>query len=76
MEDVPVRRQDLPPSYSLNGAVYVARIDWLLSAGTFLTPATVGYVMPKERSVDIDDELDLVVAEAIHGWMTRRRVAA
>lgn len=59
------RRQDLPAAYAVNGAVYVARRDWILENDSFVSPATVGYVMPKERSLDVDDELDLILAEAV-----------
>lgn len=63
------RRQDLPASYAINGAVYVARCDWILTHESFIGPETVGYVMPQERSIDIDCELDLVLAEAVEGWL-------
>lgn len=53
------RRQDLPPVYNLNGAVYVARSGWLRSHGSFIHPDTVAYEMPIERSLDIDTENDL-----------------
>lgn len=53
------RRQDLPSVYTLNGAVYVANCDWLRKHKTFLTPETLGFIMPQERSLDIDTELDL-----------------
>ena len=59
------RRQDLPAAYDINGAVFVARSEWLFDHEDFLSPETVGYVMPKERSIDIDDELDLIIAEAV-----------
>jgi len=52
------RRQDLPKSYVLNGAVYIARVDWLLKKRTFISDETVGYVMPRERSIDIDEVAD------------------
>lgn len=48
------RRQDLPPVYILNGAVYVARINWLRETRSFLSPETIAYRMPTERSIDID----------------------
>lgn len=48
------RRQDLPPTYIINGAIYIARIDWLIANKKFIGFETVGYVMPKERSLDID----------------------
>jgi len=47
-------RQDLPVTYSLNGALYLANREWLLSHKTLIGQDTVGYVMPPERSVDID----------------------
>jgi N-acylneuraminate cytidylyltransferase len=54
----PPRRQDLPEVYAITGALYVARVDWLRERKTFVTPETVGYVMPAERSLDLDTEDD------------------
>lgn len=48
------RRQDLPPAYVVNGAVYVANSAWLRESRSFITRETMGYVMPVERSIDID----------------------
>jgi CMP-N-acetylneuraminic acid synthetase len=48
------RRQDLPPVYALNGAVYAADVAWLRQSRSFLSPETVAHVMPIERSIDID----------------------
>ena len=59
------RRQELAPAYILNGAVYVARTAWLRKHGDFVGPETRGYVMPPERSVDIDTGLDLLLARAL-----------
>lgn len=56
------RRQDLTKAYMPNGAVYVCRIDWFRKHKIFYTEDTVGYIMPTERSVDIDRELDLMTA--------------
>ena len=53
------RRQDLPETYTLNGAVYVAKTSWFKQHRTFITDDTMGYVMERERSLDIDTELDL-----------------
>jgi CMP-N-acetylneuraminic acid synthetase len=57
------RRQDLPPVYVLNGAVYAVRSGHLLTHGTWYDGETRGYVMPGERSLDIDTEQDLRLAE-------------
>jgi len=56
------RRQDLPAVYALNGAVYVARTGWLAVTRTFVDAGTLAYVMPAERSLDIDSETDLLLA--------------
>ncbi|MGX4803496.1 acylneuraminate cytidylyltransferase family protein [Bradyrhizobium guangdongense] len=56
--DMPLRRQDLPTAWSLNGAVYVAECSWFLKNQTFLSSATVGYPMPADRSLDIDTAED------------------
>jgi len=60
-----VRRQDLPQVYSLNGAVYVARAEWLNESHSFLGEGTLGYVMSAHRSVDIDTEQDLAIAACL-----------
>jgi N-acylneuraminate cytidylyltransferase len=56
---MPLRRQDLPPAWSLNGAVYIADSKWFLENRTFLCSATVGYPMPAARSLDIDTFEDI-----------------
>ncbi|MFU8820519.1 MAG: cytidylyltransferase domain-containing protein [Gammaproteobacteria bacterium] len=57
------RRQELPAVYELNGALYFAARDWLLEHRSFVGPGTLGYVMPPERSVDLDTPRDWLRAE-------------
>ncbi len=58
-------RQEYEPAMAINGAIYCARTAyWLMHEG-FYGPQTVGYVMPAERSIDIDTEFDLQVARAL-----------
>ncbi|UCC69879.1 MAG: acylneuraminate cytidylyltransferase family protein [Armatimonadota bacterium] len=59
------RRQDVPPIYDLNGAIYVWRREALRTARSVIGEATIIYEMPPERSIDIDTPLDLAVAEFI-----------
>ena len=59
------RRQQLEPLHVLNGAVYAARVDWFLRERRFIGAETTGYVMPVERSVDVDTALDLLLCDAI-----------
>jgi len=49
--------------YALNGALYLASRDFLMREQAFIGPETVGYVMPAERSVDIDTPFDWKLAE-------------
>lgn len=53
-------RQDLPAVYSENGAIYIAQSNYLLKTGSFITDITLAYIMPVERSLDIDDEVDFL----------------
>lgn len=59
------RRQDLPPVYALNGALYFANCSWLMKQKKFITNKTTAYVMPAERSIDIDTPLDWKLAEVL-----------
>lgn len=59
------RRQDLPETVAPNGAVFVAHTDELRKSKTFFGRDALGYRMPRERSVDIDDELDFKIAETL-----------
>lgn len=58
------RRQQTRPAYRPNGAVYVATPAQIQAEG-FWTTETRGFVMPAERSVDVDRPQDLIVARAI-----------
>lgn len=62
---VPSTRQELPAFHVLNGAIYLATVDVVLSRKTWYTDRTYAYVMPPERSIDIDTMWDLRVAEMI-----------
>ncbi len=54
------RKQDLPPVYVLNGAIYMAFIPNLMQERSFINRQTIAYTMPVERSLDIDSEVDLL----------------
>ena len=60
-----LRRQDAKPSYRLNGAIYVATPTQIKTLKGFLGEQTRAYVMPAERSVDIDSAHDLSIARAL-----------
>jgi CMP-N,N'-diacetyllegionaminic acid synthase len=60
-----LNRQDLPQAYVLNGAIYWARVNWLKKQKAFISNETLGYVMPIERSIDIDSLSDWKFAELL-----------
>ena len=53
-----VRRQDAPKSYDMNASIYIWKRDVILNDNTLFLDKTGLYVMPEERSIDIDTELD------------------
>lgn len=61
------RSQDYRREYRLNGAVYVARTDGLLNSRTIFTENLFASVMPRMRSLDIDESLDFRVCESLIG---------
>lgn len=63
------RRQLLPPVYRLNGAVDLVRPDAARRTGRMFQGRMAAYVMPHERSIDIDTEGDLALADLL---LTRR----
>ncbi len=58
-------RQDLPVFYGLNGAIYLAYCDYMERQKSFFGNETFAYIMPRKRSVDIDDEIDFKMAETL-----------
>lgn len=60
-----VRRQDVPKVYDVTTSVYVAHTNYVLSCESIMQGA-VGYIeIPSERSLDIDTEFDLYLADLI-----------
>lgn len=57
------QRQKLPKVYQLNGAVYVAAYDYVRNNRTIVGDGFAGYIMPKEKSYDIDEPVDFLICE-------------
>lgn len=60
-----MRRQELPKVYIPNGAVFVSTPEKLRKHNSFYCPKTIPYIMLHERSVDIDNEIDFILAELL-----------
>jgi CMP-N,N'-diacetyllegionaminic acid synthase len=64
-----VRRQDAPKSYDMNASIYIWKRETVLNENSIFLEKTGLYVMPEERSIDIDTELDFQFVE----FMMRKR---
>jgi len=60
-----LRRQDLKPLYAPNGAIYVFDAEFFLQRKAFIDRETTAYVMPAERSIDIDTAFEFTLCEFI-----------
>lgn len=58
-------RQSLPPVYHRNGAVYAFQRSLLERADSLIGEDVRPYIMPEERSVNIDNEVDLLLADLL-----------
>ena len=60
-----LRSQDLHKYYRLNGAVYISEVKYLVKEKGFLGDQTKAYIMPIERSIDIDTKIDLELCKIL-----------
>ena len=67
-----VRRQDAPRCFDMNASIYIWKRESLLNGERVISDNTGLYIMPEERSIDIDSELDFLFVEflmqrSLHG---------
>jgi N-acylneuraminate cytidylyltransferase/CMP-N,N'-diacetyllegionaminic acid synthase len=63
--DLDRRRDALPPVFRPNGAIHALGVATFLAEGRWVVPPCRAYVMSREDSVDVDEEADFVLAEAL-----------
>jgi len=59
------RRQDKSPEYVENGAIYIVDTDHFMTHGNIRGGTVHLFEMPRRRSIDIDTEFDLWLAEQV-----------
>ena len=59
------RRQDSQKFYQINGAVYVTSKNMIMNHNTIFGKKISAYIMPQERSVDLDTMIDFKLAEIL-----------
>ncbi len=68
-----LRRQSVPDLYMRNGSCYAARRDTLLN-GSLFGKKSLAVIIPKYRSIDINDTDDLVLAEAMLRYLENTKI--
>lgn len=66
IKEIIFRRQDFDPVYKRNGGIYVVKRKLVMKGnfnGFFMGKVTRPYIMTPERSIDIDTEIDFMIAE-------------
>jgi N-acylneuraminate cytidylyltransferase len=67
--DLVFRRQDAPKTFDITTVVYVTTLGFVLDAESLFEGVVGSILIPRERSIDIDSELDLEIADFL---MTKR----
>ena len=57
------KTQELPVAYRPNGAIFIMEINTIKSSSSLFPEPMCPYIMSQERSIDIDNQLDLEWAE-------------
>ncbi|MGL4393466.1 MAG: cytidylyltransferase domain-containing protein [Fusobacteriaceae bacterium] len=65
VKEINKNRQELAQYYRINGAIYFMKVDNYLKEQNFYKEKSFAYIMDKKNSVDIDDDFDFMIAEAI-----------
>ena len=60
------RRQDVKKTYILDGSIYISSVNDFLKNRGFLSNKTFGYELAKWKSIEIDDEYDLMLSRMIY----------
>ena len=60
-----LRRQDTPITYDLNASIYIWKRKSLINNKNLIQNKTSIFVMPKSRSIDIDDEFDFKIVSQL-----------
>lgn len=60
-----LRRQELNNVYFFDGTIYISYISTLLRIKTFYHQKTMAYIVPKWKSLEIDDKCDFICVESV-----------
>jgi CMP-N-acetylneuraminic acid synthetase len=60
-----MQSQDFPKRYRVNGAIYISEINKLKQKKSFFIDNSYAYIMDRNLSVDIDEDIDFILAESL-----------
>ena len=60
-----VRRQEITDVYFFEGSLYISDTEVLLKKKSFYHDRTLPYIVPRYKSLEIDEQIDFIYAEAI-----------
>ena len=60
-----IRRQEIETLYFFEGSLYIAYIACLKNRKSFYHEKSLGYVMPKWKTFEVDDQIDFIIIEAL-----------
>lgn len=60
-----LRRQEIEELYFYEGSIYISEIKTYKEQKNFYHNKTLGYIMPKWKSLEIDDNIDFIMTEAL-----------
>lgn len=64
--NTPVRRQELDELYFFEGSLYISLISKLKTSKSFVHERTLPYIVPRWKSIEIDEYSDLLIAEVFY----------
>lgn len=67
-----LRRQDIKEVYFFEGTIYISKTNILLDKKTFYHGNTIGYEVPKYKSLEVDDIYDFIMIESIIKYMENK----
>ena len=60
-----LRRQDIPKALYRNGSIYIVKTEAFVRSKNIMIKPSIGFVMPYNQLLNIDEERDLIVAEPL-----------
>lgn len=66
------RRQDFHPVFKRNGGLYASKRDVIMKLGRVWGDIVIPYVMPEEKSLEIDSPMDFLLADLLMTYQQQK----